>query len=107
ISIHPIHTMRSLIVVLFMTAAGLQTLAEVKIPDEYKTAGFALGCQAYSFHKFTAFEAVEKTAEAGGRCIEFFPGQSFSKEEPNVKLDHNVSEEYIAKLKAKLEQHHL
>lgn len=27
--------------------------------------GFALGCQAYTFHRFTAFEAIEKTAAAG------------------------------------------
>jgi len=87
--------------------AGSVARAEVTIPDEYKIGGFALGCQAYSFHRFTAFEAIEKTAEAGGKVIEFFPGQVLSKETPEVKLDHNASDEVIAKVKAKLQQHHL
>lgn len=81
--------------------------AEVKIPDEYKINGFALGCQAYSFNRFTAFEAIEKTAQAGGKVIEFYPGQKFSPENPERKLDHNLSDEWIDKLKAKLKQHHL
>ncbi len=81
--------------------------AEVVIPEEYKTGGFALGCQAYSFHRYTAFEAIEKTAEAGGKVIEFFPGQVLSKETPDLKLDHNASDEVIAKIKAKLQKHHL
>src|SRR5215472_6586566 len=76
--------------------------AENKIPDEYKTGGFFIGCQAYTFNRFTVFEAIDKTVEAGGRVIEFFPGQKLSKDEPNVKWDHNVSDETIAKVKAKL-----
>ncbi len=76
-----------------------------QIPDKYKTSGFAVGCQAYTFKLFSAFEAIEKTAEAGGRVIEFYPGQTFSKEEPNLKWDHNASDEMIAKMKAKLKQH--
>jgi sugar phosphate isomerase/epimerase len=79
--------------------------AQVNIPDENKTGGFAIGCQAYTFNRFTVFEAIDKTAEAGGRVIEFFPGQKLSKEEPNVKWDHNASEEVIAKVKAKLAEH--
>lgn len=81
--------------------------AEVKIPNEYRINGFALGCQAYSFNHFSAFEAIEKTAQAGGKVIEFYPGQKFSLEEPDRKLDHNLPDEFIDKLKAKLQQHHL
>jgi len=32
--------------------------AENKIPDEYKTGGFFVGCQAYTFNRFTVFEAI-------------------------------------------------
>ncbi|HON07272.1 MAG TPA: sugar phosphate isomerase/epimerase [Verrucomicrobiota bacterium] len=81
--------------------------AVVKIPDEYKTGGFAIGCQAYTFNRFTAFEAIEKTAEAGGKVIEFFPGQRLSKEDPNLKVDHNAPDEVITKLKEKLAKHHI
>lgn len=75
------------------------------IPDEYKTNGWAIGCQAYTFNRFTVFEAIEKTAEAGGKVIEFYPGQKLSKEEPTVKWDHNASDEVVAKVQAKLAQH--
>lgn len=76
-----------------------------KIPDKYKQGGFAIGCQAYTFKEFTVFEAIEKTAQAGGKVIEFFPGQKLSQEEPTVKWNHDASDETIAKVKAKLKEH--
>lgn len=86
---------------------ALQLHAQPAIPDENKVNGFAIGCQAYTFNKFTAFEAIEKTAKAGGKVIEFFPGQALSKEESNLKVDHNSPQvdEVVAKLQAKLKQH--
>lgn len=75
------------------------------IPEECKISGFALGCQAYTFNRFTAFEAVEKTALAGGKIIEFYPGQKLSAEQPELKLHHDASAETIAAVKAKLAQH--
>src|SRR5229473_6723099 len=81
--------------------------AENKIPDEYKTGGFFIGCQAYTFNRYTVFEAIEKTAQAGGKVIEFFPGQKLSKEEPTVTWDHNASPETIEKVKNKLAEHKL
>ncbi|MCX7872055.1 MAG: sugar phosphate isomerase/epimerase [Verrucomicrobiae bacterium] len=88
-------------------AVAANVNAVVKISDEYKTGGFAIGCQAYTFNRFSVFEAIEKTAEAGGKVIEFFPGQRLSKEEPNVKFDHNASDEVIAKVKEKLAKHNV
>src|SRR5437867_12267932 len=79
--------------------------AENKIPDEYKTGGFFIGCQAYTFNHYSVFEAIEKTAQAGGRVIEFFPGQKLSKDESNVTWDHNASPETIRKVKDKLAEH--
>lgn len=75
------------------------------IPEECKISGFALGCQAYTFNRFTAFEAVEKTAQAGGKIIEFYPGQKLSAEQPELKLHHDASDATIAAVKAKLAQH--
>ncbi len=83
-------------------AAPLSLCAENAIPASCKTGGFAIGCQAYTFNRFTVFEAIEKTAQAGGKVIEFYPGQTLSKEEPGVKWDHNASAETILKVKAKL-----
>ena len=76
--------------------------AENKIPEDCKTGGFFIGCQAYTFNRFSLFEAIDKTVDAGGKVIELFPGQKLSKEEPDVKLDHNASAETIGKVKAKL-----
>jgi len=91
-----------------LAMASLTTArAENKIPDEYKTGGFFIGCQAYTFNHFTVFEAIEKTASAGGKVIEFYPGQKLSKEEPNVSWDHNASAETIQKVKDKLAEFHM
>src|SRR5438445_11101438 len=80
-------------------------LAENKIPDDCKTGGFFIGCQAYTFNHFTVVEAIEKTAQAGGKVIEFFPGQKLSKDDPNVKWDHNASPETVQKVKDKIAEH--
>ncbi len=81
--------------------------AQPQIPDEYRINGFAIGCQAYTFNRFTAFEAIEKTAQAGGKVIEFYPGQTLSREDRNLKVDHNSPEleVVIDKLQAKLREH--
>ncbi len=86
-------------------AAALTTQAENKIPDELKTGGFFIGCQAYTFNHYTAFEAIEKTALAGGNVIEFYPGQKLSKEEPALTVDQMASPETLQKLKDKLAKH--
>jgi len=79
--------------------------AENKIPEECKTGGFFIGCQAYTFNHFSVFEAIEKTAEVGGKVIEFYPGQKLSREQPDVKWDHNAPPEIIQKVKDKLAEH--
>src|SRR6266705_3646907 len=88
------------------TLAGTACLrAENKIPEECKTGGFFIGCQAYTFNHFSVFEAIEKTAEVGGKVIEFYPGQKLSREQPDVKWDHNAPPEIIQKVKDKLAEH--
>jgi sugar phosphate isomerase/epimerase len=84
-------------------------LAQPKIPDSHRINGFAIGCQAYTFNRFSAFEAIEKTAQAGGKVIEFYPGQRLSKEDPNLKVGHEGADvdAVVAKLQAKLSEHGL
>jgi sugar phosphate isomerase/epimerase len=49
-----------------------------KTPNADKL-GWRLGCQAWTFNRFTLFEAIDKTAELGLRSIEAFPhGQKIS-----------------------------
>jgi sugar phosphate isomerase/epimerase len=83
-------------------AAPLSLVAANPIPEDCKTGGFFIGCQAYTFNHFSVFEAIEKTASAGGKVIEFYPGQKLSKEESSVTWDHNASAETIQKVKEKL-----
>ncbi len=88
------------------TCVGLGTVrAADPIPDDRRIAGVAIGCQAYTFNRFTAFEAIEKTAAAGAKVIEFYPGQKLSPAEPDLKLHHDASPETLAKVKAKLKEH--
>jgi sugar phosphate isomerase/epimerase len=94
--------------VLSLTAALLtvsSSRAATSLPDDVKISGFAVGCQAYTFKNFSAFEAIERTAQSGGKIIEFFPGQKLGAEHPNLKSDHNASDETIAAIKAHLTKH--
>lgn len=72
------------------------------IPDDCKIGGFALGCQAWTFNHYSVMEAIDKTAAAGGKVIEFYPGQKFSPDQPDLKFDHNATDEMIAAVKARL-----
>ena len=83
-------------------AASSSLRAGNPIPEGCKDGGFFIGCQAYTFNRFSVFEAIDKTAQAGGKIIEFYPGQKLSPQEPDVKWDHNASAEAVAKVKEKL-----
>jgi sugar phosphate isomerase/epimerase len=61
-----------------------------------------LGMQAYSFNRFTFYEAVDKTRALGMRYIEVYPGQKLSAEKPAVKTDHNMSSQDKKLMLAKL-----
>jgi len=52
--------------------------------------GWRLGCQAYSFNKFTFHEAVDKIASLGLHYVEMYPGQVLSKEKPDVGVGRCV-----------------
>src|SRR5688572_5982245 len=86
-------------------AASLQ--AATPLDDSLKVGGFVIGCQAYSFNRYTAFEAIEKTREAGGKTIEFFLWQKFSPENPKVELNALLPDKYIEELKAKLKKENI
>jgi sugar phosphate isomerase/epimerase len=69
------------------------------IPDSARQDGLAIGCQAYTFKEFSAFEAIAKTKEAGGRLIEFYPGQKLRPDSPKGEaVHHNASEEVLKAL---------
>jgi len=63
-----------------------------------------LGMQAYTFNRFTFYEAVDKTKALGLRYIEAYPGQRLSKEKPDARFDHDMSSEARKEVKQKLRE---
>jgi len=50
-----------------------------------------LGMQAYSFNRFTFYEAVDKNKALGMSYIEAYPGQKLSARHGEAKFDHNMA----------------
>ena len=96
--------MKRLFPVIALVALALSSTRAATFPDELKVGGFAVGCQAYTFNRFSVFEAIEKTASTGAKVIEFFPGQKLSTTEPDVKFGHDATPEVWEKVKAKLKE---
>lgn len=69
-----------------------------------EATGWQVGCQAYSFNRFTFYEAIDKVKALNLHYIEAYPGQTLSKEKPDVKFDHNMApelyQEVLDRLKA-------
>lgn len=59
-------------IALLLTLALTAQLSAAPIPDDAYQNGLVIGCQA--FKEFSAFEAIAKTKESGGKLIEFYPG---------------------------------
>jgi sugar phosphate isomerase/epimerase len=64
--------------------------------------GWRLGSAAWSFNRFTFFEAVEKTAALSLHYIEAFEGQRLSPE-GDVKMGVDLSAEALAQVRSKLD----
>ena len=68
-----------------------------------RVGGFLIGCQAYSFNRYSFFEAIEKTKETGCKVIEAYPGQKLSPDDPRP-FSHESPVDVWAKAKIKLDQ---
>jgi len=76
--------------VLDLTAAlGCNGAQEKKSPEEK----WRLAVQAWTFNRFSFFEAVDKTASLGVGWIEAFPGQALCKEKKGARFHHTMSAE--------------
>ena len=83
-------------------ALSICCLANVAVADSWKD--WKLGMQAYSFNRFTFFEAVDKTKALEMKYIEVFPGQTLSKENPDIRTNHDMSSEAKKLMKQKLRE---
>ncbi|MCB0283336.1 MAG: DUF1080 domain-containing protein [Calditrichae bacterium] len=68
------------------------------------TKDWRLSMQLWTFHKYTFFEALDKTASLGVSWVEAFPGQAFGEEYPDVKFDHHMDEKYRKIAKDRLKE---
>src|SRR5688572_140180 len=94
-------------ILLLLWLALALPVAAAPIPQESRIGGFAIGCQAYTFNRFSVFEAIERTEAAAGsdRVIEFYPGQIVAKDEPNVKWSPHSTDDIIQRVKEQLARH--
>jgi len=82
---------------ILLALAFVANLTAAPIPEAAYVDGIAIGCQAYTFKEFTAFEAIAKTKEAGGKTIEFYPGQKL-KPGSDEKVSHNAGDAVVKQL---------
>jgi sugar phosphate isomerase/epimerase len=68
--------------------------------------GWCLGPTAWSFNRFTFFEAVDKTAALGLHYIEPFEGQRI-RPESDVRMGPDLSAEFIEEVRHKLASAHV
>ena len=89
--------------ILFLLTLFAASSFAAPLPESAKVGEFYAGCQAYTFRMFDLMEALDKIAAAGGKTVEFFPGQVLDKKvNEKLKFDHNTSVEQRAPVKAKL-----
>lgn len=74
--------------------------SSIKSEDVYD--GWQLGIQAWSFNRFTFYEAIDKTASLGLKYIEAYPGQKLSKDKPKITFGHDMPAEIRQEVKQKL-----
>ena len=89
-------------VVFLSSCGGPQMVPVTYHPPTDVYDGWRLGTQAYTFNRFTFYEAVDKTASLGLGWIEAYPGQQLSKEKPNVKFNHTMPPQTRKEVKCKL-----
>ncbi len=79
----------------------LCTVLAAAIMSTPRNMPFYMSVQAWTFNKFTTFEAIEKTAQAGAKYIELFPGQTL-RPGSDAKVGPELSSSDTAALKAQL-----
>jgi sugar phosphate isomerase/epimerase len=89
---------------ILLALLGLAALAPAApLPESARQSGWFIGVQAWTFNRHTAFEAIARTKETGGKVIEIFPGQRM-KPGSETKVHHTMAEADLAELKAECER---
>jgi sugar phosphate isomerase/epimerase len=90
-----------------MAAGSARSFGKALDPAVVTEAGFTISVQCWSFKKFTLFEAIEKSAQAGAQGVEIFAGQMLSPEKKNIKVGPDMPAEDIAAMQAHAKKHNI
>ena len=91
------------IVLATVSVAAAKDAKDARDDSAAEKLGWRLGVQAYSFNRYTFFEAVDKAKQLQVKYIEAYPGQRLSKDLPKVRTSHDMSAEHMAVMKKKLD----
>jgi len=83
--------------------AGIQTPLAGGAPNAEKL-GWRLGCQAYTFNRFTFLEALDKIKLLGLRYVEMYPGQALSRDRQELRTNDSMPPDVRNELKARLKE---
>jgi sugar phosphate isomerase/epimerase len=98
---------RRILTLVPLAAAAAATRAWGKALDSsiVTAAGYTISVQCWSLKKFSLFEAIEKSAQAGAQGVEIFAGQILSPEHKNVKVGHDMPAEMITAMQEHAKKH--
>jgi sugar phosphate isomerase/epimerase len=94
------------ICVVFTTSLTASQSAAVltEHPETDTYQGWKIGVQAWSFRKYSFFEAIDKAASLGVERIQAYPGQKLTPDMPKLKFIHTMDENLRKVVKDKLAQ---
>lgn len=97
-----------ILIVLFSCTKKDQTESKIeKVTTDYqsvKIKPFPIAVQCWTFRKFTFFETLEKVKALGIKYLEAYPGQTLSSDQPDLRFDHNLSDDQLQTVKEKLNE---
>lgn len=85
---------------------GTATPPEVNL-DEVRIKVFPVAMQCWTYRKFTFYETLKKVEDLGIKYLEAYPGQPLSADHPDLKFDHNMTDEQMTMVREQLDKHGL
>ena len=75
--------------------------------DDVRIKVFPVAMQCWTYRKFTFFETLKKVEDLGIKYLQAYPGQPLSADQPDLKFDHNMTDDHIKMVKEQLDKHGL
>ncbi|MFW6140009.1 MAG: family 16 glycoside hydrolase [Acidobacteriota bacterium] len=73
--------------------------------SEVRIKEFPFAVQCWTFRKYSFYETLDKVKDLGIQYLEAYPGQRLDRDNPEVKIDHNLSERQRGEVKKALNEH--